>query len=60
MAAAEAEPKAWRLFYSEKNFRSFEKFLLVELTNDDSSNESFLQDEYEESELPNDPVMDFL
>ena len=58
--AAEAEPKVWRLFYSEKNFRSFEKFLLIELTDDDGENEAFLQDEYDEAELPNDPVMDFL
>ena len=30
--------KKWELFYEEKNFHSFEKLLLVELTDDDRAN----------------------
>jgi len=50
------EVKEWKLFYEEKNFRSFEKLLLTELTKADLSNALFLSAKYSEDDLPLDPV----
>ena len=55
-----SEKKKWELFYDEKNFRSFGKLLLVELTDDDRENAPLLKPKYKEEDLPSDPIRKFL
>ena len=44
--ATTGSKEKWTLFYDEKNFRSFEKLLLIELLNKDYFNKKFLNDKY--------------
>ena len=53
---AAKEQKKWDVFYDEDDFASYEKLLLIELTDDDQSNTSFLADMYNEEKLANTPV----
>jgi len=55
-----SDKKKWELFYEEKNFRSFKKLLLVELTDDDRENAPPLRAKYGEDDLPSDPVRKLL
>ena len=46
----------WTLKYNSKDFPTFEKHLLTELTLDDRSNQHLLSDDYAEDKLPADPL----
>ena len=50
------QEKRKSLFYSEKEFRSYEKLLLTKLIADDRSNASLLSAKYANAQIPKDPV----